>query len=55
MLALAALTILLAGLGAIALVVRRHTHDEFGPSLRDYAAFRAALSATGRARDHVRV
>lgn len=54
MLALAALVALLAGLGTVALVVRRHTHDDFGPSLQDYAAFRAALAATENPRDGVR-
>lgn len=55
MLVLTALIALLGGLGTVALVVRRHTRDDFGPSLRDYAAFRAALAAIGSPRDRVRV
>jgi hypothetical protein len=48
---------LLAALGLctaiVMLVVRRHHgHDDFGPSVRDYAAFRAALAAADR-RDQV--
>ena len=54
MLALAALIALLAGLGAVALVVRRHTRDDFSPSLQDYAAFRAALAAIESPHDRVR-
>jgi hypothetical protein len=53
MLALATMVALVTVLGSVALVVRPRAHDDFGPSLREYAAFRAALSATGRAGDHV--
>jgi hypothetical protein len=49
---------LLAALGlctAIVMLVmrRRHGHDDFGPSVYDYAAFRAALAAVER-REQVR-
>jgi hypothetical protein len=55
MLGLVALVVLVAAVGAIALVARQHGRDDVGPSVRDYAAFRAALAAAGRTRDHVRV
>jgi hypothetical protein len=51
MLALATLVALLTVLGSVAVAVRPRAHDDVGPSVRDYAAFRAALSATGCARD----
>jgi hypothetical protein len=55
MVAFATLVALLTALGSVALVVRPRARDDVGPSVREYAAFRAALSATGRARHHVRV
>ena len=36
---------------AFAIVRRAHSHDDFGPSVRDYAAFRAALAAVDRRDD----
>jgi hypothetical protein len=55
MLGLAALVVLVAAVATLAFVARPHRRDDFGPSVRDYAAFRAALAATGQTRDHVRV
>jgi len=55
MLVLAALMALLAGLATLAFVVHQHTRDDFGPSLQDYAAFRAALAGLESPRDRVRV
>ncbi len=49
MLALTVLLALLAGIGCLGFAARQHDRDEFGPSVRDYAAFRAAL---GAAREH---
>jgi len=39
---------------ALALTRRHHSHDDFGPSVQDYAAFRAALAAADR-RDEARI
>ena len=33
---------------ALALTRRHHSHDDFGSSVRDYAAFRAGLAAVDR-------
>jgi len=54
-LALGALMALLAGFATFAFVVRQHTRDDFGPSVQDYAAFRAALAGIGSPRDRVSV
>jgi hypothetical protein len=55
MLALGVVVAFLTVIPAIALLLREHAHDDIRPGVRDYAAFRAALAATGRARDHLRV
>ena len=39
---------------ALALMRRHHAHDDFGPSVRAYAAFRATLAAVDR-RDQARI
>ncbi|HUF85075.1 MAG TPA: hypothetical protein VMQ81_10835 [Acidimicrobiia bacterium] len=54
MLALATLVAFLTSATVLALIVRHHTGDDFGPSMRDFAAFRVELAAVGR-RDQARV
>ncbi len=49
---LAALMVMVGA--AFALLRRHHAHDDFGPSVRDYAAFRATLAAVDR-RDDARL
>ena len=44
----AVLGVLIGGAVAALLALRHHPRDDFGPSVRDFAAFRAALAATGR-------
>ena len=53
MLALATLVAFLTVASGLALIVRYRTGDDFGPSMRNFAAFRAALAGVGR-RDQVR-
>jgi hypothetical protein len=55
MLALGAVVALLTVIPSIALLLRQQARDDISPSVRDYAAFRAALAATKRPRDHLRV
>lgn len=55
MVAMGVVAALLAVVPSIALLLRQHTRDDFSPSVRDYAAFRAALAATERPRDHLHV